>query len=101
MPRRKSSGCLSAPPSELAFRALCAALDRAGSPEELVERCEQGLADWPDETRKPPYAWLTALESGDCSPAWRPARSLPSDLDHIGMTEGPSPTPAAAPRSAG
>ncbi|MET9458485.1 hypothetical protein ABZY05_25965 [Streptomyces canus] len=35
---------LDGPPSKLAFRALCAALVRAGSPAGLVSQCHERLA---------------------------------------------------------
>ncbi|MFB6720218.1 hypothetical protein ACFCV3_08675 [Kribbella sp. NPDC056345] len=82
---------LAGPPSQLAFRALCAALGRAGSPDELVVRCEQGLADWPDETRKAPWSWLAADHDGHAVPGWQLVRALALKSDRIGTADLPIP----------
>jgi hypothetical protein len=55
---------LDGPPSKIAFRALCAALGRAGSPRHLVSLCGERLASWPDAMREAPWSWLAALEAG-------------------------------------
>ncbi|MET7283589.1 hypothetical protein ABZS29_35505 [Kribbella sp. NPDC005582] len=79
---------LAGPPSQLAFRALCAALGRAASTAALVDRCEQGLAEWPDETREAPWA----AQGG---PGWRLVRKLSLRSDHIGTAALPLPDPQA------
>ncbi|GAA1704824.1 hypothetical protein GCM10009745_60420 [Kribbella yunnanensis] len=80
---------LAGPPSQLAFRALCAALGRAGSPDELVVLCEQGLADWPDEAREAPWSWLAALDDGYAVPGWSLVRSLKLKSERIGTADVP------------
>lgn len=82
---------LAGPPSQLAFRALCAALGRAGSPQELVVRCEQGLAEWPDEAREAPWSWLAALDDGYAVPGWPLVRSLSLRSGRIGTADLPLP----------
>ncbi|GAB3937815.1 hypothetical protein GCM10029976_051420 [Kribbella albertanoniae] len=84
---------LAGPPSQLAFRALCAALGRAGSPAELVVRCEQGLTEWPDETREAPWSWLAALDDGYAVPGWSLVRSLALKSGRIGTADLPLPDP--------
>ncbi len=79
---------LAGPPSQLAFRALCAALGRAGSPAELVVRCEQGLAEWPDETRQAPWP----VQGG---PGWQLVRKLSLRSPRIGTADLPLPDPQA------
>ncbi len=77
---------LGGPPSKLAFRALCAALSRAGSPEDLVSHAGQRLAAWPDPVREAPWSWLAALDAGFSKPAWRLVRSLGFRSGHAGTT---------------
>ena len=72
-------------PTKLAFRALCAAVVRAGAEPELLAWCEEQLSTWPDETRQAPWSWIAALESGFTKPVWRLVRSLDLRSDHNGL----------------
>ncbi|MEV4313991.1 hypothetical protein [Actinocrispum sp. NPDC049592] len=74
--RAEAERVLDGPPGKLAFRALCAALHRAGNPEDLVSHADQRLAAWPDPVREAPWSWLAALDSGVSKPGWRLVRSL-------------------------
>jgi hypothetical protein len=82
-------------PSPLAFRALCAALGRAGNPHELVSRCDERLASWPDVTRAAPWSWLAALDAGHTKPAWSLVRSLDLKPAHDGLLYPVLPDPRA------
>ncbi|ADJ47582.1 hypothetical protein AMES_5757 [Amycolatopsis mediterranei S699] len=92
---------LDGPPGKLAFRALCALLDRAGSPAPLVERCERRLAAWPDEVREAPWSWLTALDAGHARPGWPLARSIAFRSGPIGTADPPFPDPRERPEVRG
>lgn len=80
-------------PTRLAFRALCAAVTRAGAQPELLAWCEEQLSAWPDETRQAPWSWLAALESGFTKPVWRLVRSLDLRGDHNGLRKLSLPDP--------
>ncbi|HEX7306394.1 MAG TPA: hypothetical protein VF330_26045, partial [Lentzea sp.] len=83
-------------PNPWAFRALCAAVMRAGADPELVAWCEEQLRSWPDATRRVPYSWVAALEAGLTKPVWRLVRSL--DLGgRAGMRVLGLPDPLATP----
>lgn len=84
---------LDGPPSKLAFRALCAALGRAGSPSDLVSRCDERLASWPDEAREAPWSWLAALDAGHTKPTWQLVRSLALQSARCGVLDPPLPDP--------
>ncbi|MGP4083502.1 hypothetical protein [Streptomyces sp. KR55] len=84
---------LGGPPSKLAFRALCAALVRAGSPRDLVSRCDERLASWPDVLREAPWSWLAALNAGYTKPTWQLVRSLAPQSARIGTVDPPLPDP--------
>lgn len=86
---------LDGPPSRLAFRALCAALDRAGSPAGLLSRCEERLAAWPDRMRQAPWSWLAALEAGRTRATWGLVRSLGLRAPRIGVLDPELPDPRA------
>lgn len=88
---------LEGPPGRLAFRALCGILGRAGNPGDLVERCEQRLASWPDDVREAPWSWLAALAAGHSRPGWRLARSIALFTGHNGTADPPFPDPRAQP----
>lgn len=88
---------LNGSPSALAFRALGAALGRAGGPEGLVEACAQGLADWPDEAREAPWSWVAGLEDGYVAPGLQLARSLVSRTPHLGLADPAVPDPGQVP----
>lgn len=78
---------LDGPPSTLAFRALCAALGRAGNPQDLVSLCDERLGSWPDATRAAPWSWLAALDAGYTKPAWSLVRSLDLKPAHDGLLD--------------
>ncbi|CAM5365357.1 hypothetical protein [Streptomyces chartreusis] len=84
---------LDGPPSRLAFRAVCAALLRAGCPERLVSRCEVRLASWPDEVREASWSWLAALKAGHSKPTWRLVRSLSPQSVRNGTVDPALPDP--------
>ncbi|GAA2103300.1 hypothetical protein [Actinomadura alba] len=86
---------LGGPPSKVAFRALCAALGRAGSPKNLVSFCDERLASWPDVEREAPWSWLAALDAGYSKPAWRLVRSLTLKSVRDGMLDAALPDPRA------
>ncbi|MFD9698722.1 leucine-rich repeat domain-containing protein [Lentzea sp. NPDC059081] len=70
------SRALRGTPNPLAFRALCAAVMRAGADPDLLAWCDGRLGSWPDATRRAPYSWVAALEAGFTKPVWRLVRSL-------------------------
>ncbi|MFD5016046.1 leucine-rich repeat domain-containing protein [Streptomyces chartreusis] len=84
---------LDGPPSRLAFRAVCAALLRAGCPERLVSRCEERLASWPDEVREAPWSWLAALKADHSKPTWRLVRALAPQSVRNGTVDPALPDP--------
>ncbi|MEU1479166.1 hypothetical protein [Streptomyces sp. NPDC005760] len=84
---------LDGPPGKLAFRALCAALVRAGCPERLVSLCDERLASWPDRVREAPSSWLAALEAGHTKPTWELVRSLALRSPRIGIVDPVLPDP--------
>lgn len=86
---------LGGPPSKVAFRALCAALDRAGSPQHLVSLCDERLASWPDVVREAPWSWLAALDAGYSKPAWPLVRSLALSSARCGTLDAALPDPRA------
>lgn len=88
-------------PGKLAFRALCAALGRAGSPEDLLVLCAERLTSWPDELREAPWSWLAALETGHTKPAWRLVRSLALRTPHNGIADRALPDPRVLPEVRG
>jgi hypothetical protein len=90
---------LSGPPSKLAFRALCAALGRTGSPPGLVSRCDEGLSAWPDVVREAPWSWLAT--AGHPKPAWPLVRSLALRTTRDGMRDPVFPDPRARPEVRG
>src|SRR5918997_596052 len=65
-------------PGELAFRAVCAALDTWPGPDagDALAFAEQQLQDWPDEARVAPWSWCCALRGGETKPTWRLVRTL-------------------------
>ncbi|WP_086666005.1 hypothetical protein [Lentzea kentuckyensis] len=82
-------------PTRLAFRALCAAVTRAGAEPGLLAWCEEQLSSWPDETRRAPWSWTAALESGFTKPVWGLVRSLDLRRDHNGLRKLSMPDPRA------
>lgn len=84
-------------PARLAFRALCAAVTRAGATPELLARCEEQLASWPDETRRAPWSWVAALEAGFTKPVWPLVRSLDLRSGRDGMRRVALPDPRVHP----
>ncbi|MFB6933841.1 hypothetical protein [Streptomyces chartreusis] len=84
---------LDGPPSRLAFRAVCAAVLRAGCPERLVSRCEERLASWPDEVREASWSWLAALKAGHSKPTWRLVRALAPQSARNGTVDPVLPDP--------
>jgi hypothetical protein len=84
---------LGGPPSKPAFRALCAALVRAGSPAGLVSLCHERLASWPDRMREAPWSWLAALEAGHTKPTWALVRSLGLQSARDGILAAALPDP--------
>ncbi|MDA3649080.1 hypothetical protein LZ318_15480 [Saccharopolyspora indica] len=84
---------LEGPPSKLAFRALCAALDHADSPPDL--------ASWPDAVREAPWSWLAALDSGRSKPTWPLVRSLVLEPTRSGVRKLPLPDPRTQPEVRG
>ncbi|TWP53618.1 hypothetical protein FKR81_02295 [Lentzea tibetensis] len=92
---------LSGPPSKLAFRALCAAVGRSGSPHDLVPRCAERLASWPDAVREAPWSWLAALDAGHSKPTWPLVRSLALRSTHNGTLDPALPDPRSQPEVRG
>ncbi|MEU9024587.1 hypothetical protein [Actinomadura sp. NPDC048394] len=92
---------LDGPPSKIAFRALCAALGRAGSPRHLVSLCGERLASWPDAMREAPWSWLAALEAGHSKPVWPLVRSLTLNSARCGTLDAALPDPHAQPEVRG
>ncbi|MEU0409427.1 hypothetical protein ABZ307_16650 [Streptomyces griseorubiginosus] len=92
---------LGGPPSKLAFRALCAALVRAGSPAALVSRCDERLASWPDRLREAPWSWLAALAAGHTKPTWQLVRSLRFPSARDGLLDPALPDPRSRPEVRG
>jgi hypothetical protein len=93
---------LGGPPGKLAFRALCAVLGRAGSPVDLVARCAERLAAWPDEVREAPWSWLAALAAGHSKPTWSLVRSLGlGQGSRLGTRDPVLPDPRAHPEVRG
>ncbi|WP_425248080.1 hypothetical protein [Streptomyces sp. NEAU-NA10] len=92
---------LDGPPSKLAFRALCAALARAGSPPELVSLCDRRLASWPDAVREAPWSWLAALNAGYTKPTWQLVRSLAPQSARNGIVDPALPDPRSQPEVRG
>jgi len=88
---------LAGPPGKLAFRGLCAV---ARDPD-LVARCEERLAGWPDEVREAPWSWLAALAAGHPRPGWRLVRSLDLRTPHDGILDVPLPDPRSRPEVRG
>ena len=88
---------LAGPPSKVAFRALCAALRDS----DLVTRCEERLAEWPDEVREAPWSWLATLAAGHTRPAWRLVRSLALQAPHNGIRDLTLPDPRSRPEVRG
>lgn len=81
------------PPSKLAFRALCAALGRTGSPEGLVSLCNERLTSWPDLAREATWSWLAALDAGYTKPTWPLVRSLALGSGPLGTLDPALPDP--------
>ncbi len=92
---------LDGPPGKLAFRALCAAVGRAGSPPDLISRCDERLASWPDAEREAPWSWLAALDAGHTKPTWRLVRSLAPKSGHCGTVDPLLPDPRTRPEVRG
>lgn len=92
---------LQGPPSKLAFRALCAALGRADSPQEFLSSCEERLASWPDTEREAPWSWLAALKAGHTKPVWPLVRSLALKTERCGTLDAVLPDPRAHPEVRG
>ncbi|MFD9739784.1 hypothetical protein [Umezawaea sp. NPDC059074] len=88
---------LDGPPSALAFRALCVAVGQAGGSADLVARCAERLAHWPDETREAPWSWLAGLEAGVERPTWPLVRSLTLRSAAIGIVDLALPDPRVMP----
>ncbi|MGW2858171.1 hypothetical protein ACWDAZ_42765, partial [Streptomyces sp. NPDC001215] len=84
---------LDGPPSKLAFRALCAALGRAGSPSDLVSLCNERLSSWPDVVREASWSWLAALDAGYTKPTWLLVRSLALQSARSGTLDPALPDP--------
>jgi len=63
---------LAGPPSLLAWRKICAALDALDAIEEVDVAC----AGWPDELRRAPGRWLRDLLDGRAQPRLRVTRSV-------------------------
>ncbi|MFA1544672.1 hypothetical protein [Actinomadura chokoriensis] len=92
---------LDGPPSRLAFRALCAALARAGGPQALVSFCAERLASWPDPVREAPWSWLAALDAGHSKPGWPLVRSLALGSARCGLRDAALPDPRRHPEVRG
>src|SRR3712207_2975836 len=78
-------------PGELAFRAVCAALDTWPGPDaaDALAFAEGQLQSWPDEARVAPWSWCCALRGGEAKPTWRLVRTLRPWSEHIGAEEFP------------
>ncbi|MFI9816184.1 leucine-rich repeat domain-containing protein [Saccharothrix variisporea] len=85
-------------PGKLAFRALCAAV---GGSAELLARCGEALASWPDEVREAPWSWLAALDAGYTKPTWSLVRSLTMVDRHLSLEKLPLPDPRVRPEVRG
>lgn len=92
---------LDGPPSKLAFRALCAAVGRAGAPQNLVSFCDERLASWPDTVREAPWSWLAALDAGYSKPVWPLVRSLALSTERCGLRDAALPDPRRHPEVRG
>ncbi|WP_346048967.1 hypothetical protein [Actinomadura chokoriensis] len=92
---------LDGPPGRLAFRALCAAVGRAGASEKLVSSCDERLASWPDEVREAPWSWLAALDAGHSRPGWPLVRSLAPGSARCGLRDAALPDPRRRPEVRG
>lgn len=93
---------LSGPPGKVAFRALCAAIGRAGDPDDLVAYCGRRLAAWPDEVREAPWSWLAALDAGYAKPTLSLVRSLaPRSARPAGTVDFALPDPRSHPEIRG
>lgn len=92
---------LDGPPGRLAFRALCAAVGRAGDPQSLVSFCDERLASWPDEVREAPWSWLAALDAGHSKPGWPLVRSLAPDSARCGLRDAALADPRRHPEVRG
>ncbi|GAA1889375.1 hypothetical protein [Actinomadura bangladeshensis] len=92
---------LDGPPGRLAFRALCAALGRAGAPQSLVSFCDERLASWPDAVREAPWSWLAALDAGHSKPGWPLVRSLALSSAQCGLRDAALPDPRRHPEVRG
>lgn len=92
---------LDGPPGKLAFRALCAAVGRAGAPRSLVSSCDERLASWPDTVREAPWSWVAALDAGHSKPVWPLVRSLALDTARCGLRDAALPDPRRHPEVRG
>jgi hypothetical protein len=80
--------CLAEPPSELAFRSVCALLERSPGTDGAMafEGAERALATWPDETRVAPWSWAQALKQGRTRRTWDLVRAVALRSEHLGKT---------------
>ncbi|GAA3955656.1 hypothetical protein GCM10023085_42810 [Actinomadura viridis] len=84
---------LGGPPGKVAFRALCAALEREESPPDLIALCDERLGGWPDEVREAPWSWLAALEAGYSKAVWPLVRALDLRSERCGIRAAALPDP--------
>ncbi len=74
-------------PSQLAFRAIACVLESAAESEcrELLTIAQQGVMDWPDETRIANWAWCQAVADGAHLAAWSLVRFIDLSDKRIGV----------------
>lgn len=70
---------------------------KAGASEDLLVWCEEQLASWPAETRRAPWSWLAALDSGYTKPVWSLVRALELCSGRDGVVDVELPDPRVRP----